>query len=500
MKLSLRIFLPPVVVLLSGQAYAFFDFNNNCKNAYTEIFNLRFAQAEVYIDKEKKLNPSNTIILYLENYRTFLQAFISEENNDYLNLKEMRELSAKKFDAENHASPWYRLCRAETEMFLSFIRIKNSEFFSGAVELRRAYKLFEENHKLFPDFKPNLKALGVMHAFIGAVPENYKWLLKVAGMYGTIKQGISELTDLYYTASVPNSDFHFMFEEIQLILSFSKLHLEKNDDDVKKYFDKINPKEGIMQVFALSNYYYNTGHGDKVLETIAIRKTLTNDYPMHYLTFLKGLATLNKGDDSLAAECFTSYIQNFKGGSFIKASCQKLAWIYLMKSDTSGYNIYIAKCKTKGSNFNDEDKQALKEAESGTMPNAILLRARLYTDGGYYRDALQTLAGHRPENYPTFRDKIELTYRLGRVYDKSGAKDKALIQYAATLKIGKDKPYYFAAASALYMGLINENKNDFIEAEKCYRQCLAMRNHEYQNSIDQKAKAGLNRIGKKTIE
>ena len=33
------------------------------------------------------------------------------------------------------------------------------------------------------------------------------------------------------------------------------------------------------------------------------------------------------------------------------------------------------------------------------------------------------------------------------------------------------------------------------EAIAWYRRCLGMRNHEYQNSIDQRAEAGLNRLG-----
>ena len=47
------------------------------------------------------------------------------------------------------------------------------------------------------------------------------------------------------------------------------------------------------------------------------------------------------------------------------------------------------------------------------------------------------------------------------------------------------------------LGILYEGKGDAAKAEDYFRVCLNFRDHEYQNSIDQKAKAGLNRLGKK---
>ena len=66
--------------------------------------------------------------------------------------------------------------------------------------------------------------------------------------------------------------------------------------------------------------------------------------------------------------------------------------------------------------------------------------------------------------------------------------------YEQTLKNGSTSRYYFAANSALLLGMIYEERKDFPKAKSYFEKCLSLDNHEYQNSLDQKAQAGLDRI------
>ncbi len=88
---------------------------------------------------------------------------------------------------------------------------------------------------------------------------------------------------------------------------------------------------------------------------------------------------------------------------------------------------------------------------------------------------------------------------MARIFDKKNQKDKAIHYYTATYENGSGHPYYFAANAALLIAVIYEDKKDNNKATEWYRKCLAMRNHEYQNSIDQKAEAGLNRLSKNSV-
>ncbi len=65
-----------------------------------------------------------------------------------------------------------------------------------------------------------------------------------------------------------------------------------------------------------------------------------------------------------------------------------------------------------------------------------------------------------------------------------------------TIRLGKNETWYFAANSALMLGQLYENEKDFNKAAYYYNLCIDMKNHEYENSIEQKAQAGLNRTGK----
>ena len=66
--------------------------------------------------------------------------------------------------------------------------------------------------------------------------------------------------------------------------------------------------------------------------------------------------------------------------------------------------------------------------------------------------------------------------------------------YKKTIDIGSTQKYYFASNSALQLALIYENEKKLIEAQKYFLTCIEMENHEYEQSIEQKAEAGLNRI------
>jgi len=69
-----------------------------------------------------------------------------------------------------------------------------------------------------------------------------------------------------------------------------------------------------------------------------------------------------------------------------------------------------------------------------------------------------------------------------------------LTYYRQTIQRGKKDPWYFAAASALQMGLIYENRGDLVRADSAYHVCLNCKPADYKNSLTQKAKAGINRI------
>ena len=473
-----------------------FIFTPNCVKAYNEVILLNFDNARQILLLEKKTNPKNLIPEYIESYMDFLTAFVSEEKKDFEHLKDKRSERLEKIENDDKKSPYYLLSQAEINLETAILKIKFQEYLTAAYEFHKGYKLLEENEKKFPGFVPNKKCLGLLHALIGAVPSNYKWLTGILGFHGTIPQGIGEMRNLL-DISEKNSDYFYLHKETNIMLMFFEYHLLKNSKSAMELAKNIEDKNpGTLELFAINSIYLYNGNNEKTIELLSDRDTVKDQFSLLYMNFMLGSAKLNKLDFA-ADKQFEFYLHYFKGNSFVKASYQKLAWIDLLQGDTIGYYQKMNLAKISGNEFTDEDKQSMKEALSKELPNIYLLRSRLLFDGGYYDRAVAEIAGKPVKYFPNYKDQLEVIYRLARIYDRKGQKEKAIDNYQRTIEFGETKTFYFAANSALYLGLLYENISDTTNAVKNYRKCLSMRKHDYQNSIDQKAEAGLNRLGVK---
>jgi hypothetical protein len=476
-----------------------FSWTDNCYKAYTEAAKLNFSRAQQYAAAEKKINPKNLVIPYVESQSDFIKCFVSENIDDLQTLKKKNEERISQVEDSKIESPYKRVFLAEYNLQMAVARLKFEEHIGAVYETRKAFRLLQENRKLYPDFKPTLRSLGFIHAFVGGTPKNYQWMLSLLGFKGTIQQGLDEVRELL-AATYKQQELAYLRDETIVMLTFLEMNLakDKNNDQIRKRFYGIaDPGSKPLIVFAKGVFHIANAENDSVLLLLSALKTPEDSYRLYYLDYMEGNARLNNLDYT-AESSFKKYISNFKGKTFLKSAHQRMAWIRLLQGDEKGYKEYIklAGNKQTGSTFTDEDKQAVTEANSGEIPNGILLKSRLLFDGGYYQRSLGEIAGKPVDAFPTLRDKLEFTYRLARIFDKTGKKEKAIQYYGQTIENGKSFKFYFAANSALQLGLLYEEKGDLINAEKYFRLCLSLPEHEYQNSLDQKAKAGLNRIGK----
>jgi hypothetical protein len=298
-----------------------------------------------------------------------------------------------------------------------------------------------------------------------------------------------------------NADYAYLKTESMFLLTFIQLNFQSTKEQalkLGKYLEDTTnitlTKSNPLLCFAAASIFLRTGANDKAIEILLARPKGAEYYPFYYLDYITGVAKLNRLDFD-CYKYFTSFLTNFKGQNYIKAAWQKLAWYYLINNSTTKYNEKMGYALTLGNALIDEDNQALSDAKSKIVPNIRLLKARLLCDGGYYEVALDTLTKLGPEDYcVSTKDYLEYTYRMGRIYDEWGNDTKAIPFYELTIKNGSAFTYYFAANSALHLGLIYENLKDVVKAKYYYELCSTMKNTEYKTSINQKAKAGLNRL------
>ncbi len=484
-----------IILIFPFIAFADFDVNQNIQAIHNEIFNLNFAKAQQLINAEKKAHPNNNAIISCEGSFDFYNAFITESDADFQLLKSRFPKRMAALEKEDTKSPYYLNAQAELTLQYGLMRALHNELIGSGLDTRKAFKMFVENHEKFPQFKPTLKGLGLMHIMFGCIPENYKWIANMAGLKGTINQGSAELMDLLQETQ-RNKEYRYMENEVLLILIFVKLNYAKDIPAAYQLIKYYDPNyESPLINYSIAHVYFIDGKNEQMLTTLQNFKSEKGAMVLHYLTYMLGNAKLFDLDYT-AEQDYLKFINNYKGKNYKKSAYQRLAWITLLKSDTTQYVYDMQQLLKVNGTFTDEDKQAENEAQSGIRPNLILLKARLLFDGGFYSKSLEQLIGKPQTLFPTQRDKIEFVYRTARDFDLLNQKTKAEDFYIKTINIGEKTSYYFAASAALSLAQLYESQKNISSAKIYYKKCLSMRSHDYQNSIDQKAKAGLNRVSK----
>src|SRR5205085_1084139 len=135
---------------------------------------------------------------------------------------------------------------------------------------------------------------------------------------------------------------------------------------------------------------------------------------------------------------------------------EKLSWCYYLQGNNSAAESTRQRLLKIGNTDTDADKQANRDAKSGVFPNVLLLKARVLSDGGYNNEALMVLAGKNSNDFPKIEDRLEFVYRLARIYDDLNKYDDAIKAYNFTINLGEHRQEYYAARSALQLGLIYE--------------------------------------------
>jgi tetratricopeptide (TPR) repeat protein len=460
--------------------------------AHEQITSLRFDEARVTIDSIRQEDPENLIPIVLENYIDFLTIIVGEDENEFERLEEVQSDRIKLLKKGDETSPWYRSCIAQVYLQWAFARVRFGEYFTAGREIRKAFLILEENQAEYPGFLPDKVGLGIMHALIGTIPDNYRWIANLFSMGGSVELGRSELIEALDRAW--DEGYPYLEGEALFFLSFLELNLQPDrmrSVELLPYYGK-ESGNNLMLVFSKAKILMQTGHNNEAIELLLNRPRGDEYYPFYYLDFLTGLAKLNRLDED-ANSFFLRFTTNFKGDAYVKEAYQKLAWYWLLNDDVEKYKTCMKKVILYGDDFSDGDKLALADAKSGDIPNTCLLRSRLLYDGGYYTKADSAL---KLMDCPLIspRDSAEYTYRRGRIYHSMGLKDDAITWYDKTIDESRDLPYYFAANAALQAGTIYEAGGHLETAYDYYRKCLRMPNTEYRRSLQQKAKAGLNRV------
>ena len=487
------ILLLAVTVLAPQRLYANFDVNTNCTQAYKNILSFRLSAARQQIDREKALHPQNSFALLLDNYYDYFWMLSTESKADYDRLKNNKSARLDKLEDEDKTSPYYNFALAQVQLQWALLNSRFGDNTTAGFAINKAYRLLNENQKRFPAFLPDDIPLGVVTVALGALPDGtLKSVLNVFGIKGNITNGINLLQNV--TAHLPQSGYAMYYDEAVFYTTYLQADVV---NDVQAYA-KMQQYTARMENSSLLKSYIQgyialrTGHSTEAIKYFDKCPEGSEYQPYPYLDYLTALAKMNILDNT-AINYFNKFLQTNKGVNYIKDSYLHLAWDALLDGNIKRYEAFTQLAKSKGYTYNEKDKRALTEI-ADPQYNPVLLRARLWFDGGLYEKALALLKDKDAGSYLTVHDKAEYYYRLGRVYDALQKDSNAIASYQQAISIGKGTAYYFAPMSALKVGNIYEQRKDSSRAVSYYNMAIGFKNHQQENSIEQKAKEGLKRL------
>lgn len=486
-----------LIVLLIGNTSPIiaqwqYQWNARTQSIYESITHLKIPEARKWMAIDSKTNANNLSYVLLESYADFYQLFLNENTNEYNQLfpKFKQRINLLELGPKNNPQYLYSLGLAH--LHKSLVAIRFDKNFEAALDFRKAYLLFKENKQKFPHYSPNDLYLGILTTVIGTIPKGYQWMASVLGMTGRISDG-NALVLQYLTSNDALSTR--VRNEALFIYPYLLMNFEGNE---KKAFDFIDHngydfKTNQMHAYMVTNLYLNHQKSAKALSIVNQMNQSDAYLTLPFWQLEIGYANLNELKLDKAQIAFLEFIYSFKGNFYIKDAYERLSWIALLQGNTRKANQYRAMVLKAGNEITDADKQAAQNARSGKWPHPLLLKARLLSDGGYQNQALALLVGKNSNDFSTDSEKTEFAYRLARIYDLMGQEDLAIKFYTSTIEKGMLLTDYFAARAALQIGLIYEHKGNYSSAISYFNTCINMKNHAFKNSLDQKAKSGIQR-------
>ncbi|WP_345267123.1 tetratricopeptide repeat protein [Nibrella viscosa] len=464
-----------------------FAWTPGLQRAYVDLLKLKVASARQTLTGEPVTNGMH---IYTDDFADMVTLLVADEEQAFNQLAKREDQRLSQLQKLDSKSPWQRLMQAEVRLHWAFVKLKFGKEISASWDIIRAYKLLAENQKLYPSFIPTYKSLGVLHIMIGSVPENYTWVTNLLGLKGSIRQGLLEIQ-----RAQQDPIFRTESQMIELLVRAYITQFTDADQQKLKGLVQEHPDNLLIHFFAGTTAMKN-GRSEQALAYLLDRPSGPAYLAMPIIYNLLGDIYLQKGRYQQALQQYQQFLTTYRGQNFLKDSYYKQFLCYWLTNNDTRAIPLLQQVQQVGHTVVESDKAAQKFAESFfsktiSSQQKILMQARLATDGGYLDTALTLMRSYPEAHFIQLPDRAEYNYRLGRIYQRSHEPDQAIPCFERAIALSESAQLSFGATSALQLGYIYQQKRNIAKARQYFEKALSYKKHEYKNSVDNKARAGL---------
>ena len=476
-----------------------FDWTPNLQQTFADRQKLKLQPVQRPVGGE---TGPNGIRIYVDDYADMLTLVTADDDRLFATMSNREDERLNGLKKLDDTSPWQRVLLAEVRLHWAFVKLKFGKEMSASWDVIRAYKLLAENQKRFPDFLPTYKSLGTLHVMIGSVPEQYVWVANLLGLHGSVRQGQQELQ-----RAQQDPTFGLEARLIDLMVRAYVLKFSPPDEQRLQHLVGEHPDNLLLHFFGATIEQKN-GHSEQALAYLSNRPSGKMYMALPIIENILGDIYLQKGEYKTATTHFGQFLNTYKGQNFLKDTYYKLFLCHWLANDRAtgtsqrpdvDIRPFLQKVLTIGRTTVESDKAAQKFAESylkkGASPNQkVLMRARLASDGGFTDSALAYLQPYTEATFRLTTEKAEYDYRMGRIYQRRNEPDASIPYLSRALALSEPNQLTFGATAALQLGYIYQQKNDCTRARSFFQKALSFKHHEYKNSVDNKARAGLSQL------
>jgi len=392
------------------------------------------------------------------------------------------------------SSPYKLFYKGSIHLQSALVKGAFSEYLSSAWDFRTAYQEINQNEDKFPNFLGHKKELGLLMSLIGTFPKQYMWIVNVVGLEGDYEKGLAILNK--YIQQYANEP---IIEKQQALVCYTLIELNfgSNKKNAWEFYkDKcLDYQQNLIQCYMRAYVAGKCGENEVALQTLKNKPTDPAYLQIHYLDFLMGEYLVHQLDYS-AAIWYKKYLAFSITKGAYKDAYQKLAWISWLQNDTSKFIIYIGLMEKNSKEISSEIKLIRDDIKNGIYPSKDLITARLLFDGGYLNRSNQILQSLNTSKLYSKYQLLEWKYRNARVFQENNKFSEAIANYKKCLEFGDGINSYLLPNSCLQLGLIYEEMKYPDLAKFYFEKISDYSSFDYEQSINQKAKAGLMRLKK----